>query len=63
MLLAQSTLSILSQEEYTPVYDQNLTELQPLDARVVTHVTKHRLLRGLHFPDHFQNVFVCVGFL
>lgn len=29
-----------SQEEYTPVYDQNLTELQPLDAQVVTHVTE-----------------------
>jgi hypothetical protein len=29
-----------TQEDYTPVYDQNLSELQPLEAQVVTHVTE-----------------------
>jgi len=37
---SQPSPRFTSQEDYTPVYDQNLSELEPLEAQVVTHVTE-----------------------
>lgn len=37
---SQTPLKFTSEEHYTPVYDNNLSDLQPLDASVVTSVTE-----------------------